>query len=65
MLIVKRIKKNHGGWESVKDKIDSWTPENKQLSRGASKAGIEATKRAFKDYLNTKRTGFEALFNNE
>ena len=66
----KEFLNNHGGWESVKDKIDSWTPEDLQLSHaaskvGASKADVEAAKKAFKDYLNNKNTGFEALFNNE
>ena len=66
----KEFLNNHGGWESVKNKIDSWTPEDFQLSHaaskvGASKADVEAAKKAFKDYLNNKNTGFEALFNNE
>lgn len=61
----KEFLNNHGGWESVKDKIDSWTPEDGQLSRRANKSDIKAAKKAFKDYLNNKNTGFEALFNNE
>lgn len=61
----KEFLKNHGGWDSVKDKINSWTLEDIKLSRGASKSDIEAAEKRFKDYLNTKKTGFEALFNNE
>ena len=48
---------------SVKEKIDSWTPEDIMLSEGTTQGDIEAAKESFKDYLNTKRTGFEALFN--
>lgn len=28
----KEFLNNHGGWQSVKNKIDSWTPEDLQLS---------------------------------
>ena len=59
----KEFLKNHGGWDSVKEKIDSWTPEDIMLSEGTTQGDIEAAKESFKDYLNTKRTGFEALFN--
>ena len=59
----KEFLKNHGGWDSVKEKIDSWTPEDIMLSEGTTQGDIKAAKESFKDYLNTKRTGFEALFN--
>ena len=54
---------NHGGWDSVKEKIDSWTPEDVMLSKDVTQSDIQAAKKSFKKYLDTKKTGFEALFN--
>lgn len=57
--------KNHGGWEAVEDKIDSVTPEDLLLGKYGTAEDVEGAKKKFKNYLNNKNTGFEALFNNE
>ncbi|MGX5378051.1 hypothetical protein ACWCL1_07405 [Ligilactobacillus sp. LYQ135] len=40
-------------------------PEDFLLSTDGTAEDIEGAKKKFKNYLNNKNTGFEALFNNE
>lgn len=59
----KEFLKSHGGWDSVKKEIDSWTPEDIPLKGSATQEEIEMAKKNFKKFLDKKPTGIESLFN--
>ncbi|WP_283618276.1 T7SS effector LXG polymorphic toxin [Ligilactobacillus hohenheimensis] len=56
--------RNNGGWKSVNEKIDSWTPEDYMLRKyNVTNAQVRQAKQSFKNFLSDKDTGIEALFN--
>ena len=56
--------RNNGGWKSVNEKIDSWTPEDYMLRKyNVTNAQVRQAKQSFKNFLSDKYTGIEALFN--
>lgn len=59
----KEFLKSHGGWNSVKEAIDSWTPEDIPLRGRATEQEIKEAKENFKKFLDKKPTGIESLFN--
>ena len=59
----KEFLKSHGGWNSVKETIDSWTPEDIPLRGRATEQEIKEAKENFKKFLDKKPAGIESLFN--
>ena len=54
---------NHGGWDTVNQAINSWTPEDYPLKNGATQKQVKQAKHDFKKFLKQKQTGIESLFN--
>lgn len=56
--------KNNGGWKNINAKINAWTPEDEMLTfYKVNGSQINKAKKSFKQYLDSKSTGIEALFN--